>query len=316
MGIPQLNQYLQQHSDHGIREITLNHLRGRKIVIDTSIFMYKYLSENALVENFYLMITKFRQFNIVPLFVFDGRPPPEKYAEINIRKQKKEQAKREYDCLILKYNKEQNPHRKISLKTTLENLKRQFIKVTYKDIETVKTLMQSYGVSYYEASGEADSICAALVNCGQAYACLSEDMDLFVYGCNKVLRYLSLLNSTVVEYDTIQILKDLGMTYEEFKHVCIITGCDYVKKHQRSLHSTIELFKLYQEDQHNMVTFYDWVISNTDYFDKSIEFNRIEELFNLDNYDKDVLKNIQIFNSSLNTERLVGILTEHGFIFV
>ena len=89
-----------------------------------------------------------------------------------------------------------------------------------------------------------------------------------------------------------------------------------MKKHQRSLRSTIELFKLYQEDQHNMVTFYDWVISNTDYFDKSIEFNRIEELFNLDNYDKDVLKNIQIFNSSLNTERLVGILTEHGFIFV
>ena len=46
---------------------------------------------------------------------------------------------------------------------------------------------------------EADELCAKLV-VKKAFACLSEDMDMFVYGCPKVLRYLSLLNETVVVY--------------------------------------------------------------------------------------------------------------------
>ena len=36
------------------------------------------MGENALLENFYLMISIFREYNIIPLFVFDGKPPKEK----------------------------------------------------------------------------------------------------------------------------------------------------------------------------------------------------------------------------------------------
>jgi len=316
MGIPQLNQFLQQHSCNGIKEISLNMLRGKTIVVDTSIYLYKYLSEEALVENFYLMITKFRQFNITPLFVFDGKPPPEKHAEIASRKQKKDKAKRDYDSLMLKYDREQNPRKRSTMKISLENLKRQFIRITYDDIHTVKKLMQSYGVSYYEASGEADCFCAAVVNSGKAYACLSEDMDMFVYGCKKVLRYLSLLNSTAVEYDTATILDDLKMSYEEFKHVCIITGCDYVGKHQRSLQSTVQLLGMYKENRSSCDTFYDWVVSNTDYFNETVKFEDIESLFDLESCEKDVIGTIQIFNSSPNIKNLTSILSDHGFIFV
>ena len=241
MGIPQLNHYLQQNSDNGIKEISLNELRGKIIVIDTSIYLYKYLSEGILVEGFYHLITKLRQFSVVPLFVFDGKPPPEKQHELDERKQRKEEAKQQYNSVLQKYEKEQNPRKRMALKTTLENLKRQFVKVTHEDIEVVKSLIQAYGVSYIDANGEADALCAAIVNSGKAYACLSEDMDMFVYGCKRVLRYMSLLNATVVKYDTGVIFNDLNITYEEFKEVCIITGCDYVKKHQRSIQSTMEL---------------------------------------------------------------------------
>ena len=57
------------------------------------------------------------------------------------------------------------------------------------------------GISYYQAKGEADKLCAKLVNKNKVFACLSEDMDLFVYGCPKVLRYISLLNKNVIMYD-------------------------------------------------------------------------------------------------------------------
>ena len=316
MGIPQLNQYLQHNSKNGIREISLNDLRGKVLVIDTSIYLYKYLSEGILVEGFYHLITKLRQFNIVPLFVFDGKPPPEKQNEICERKQRKDEARREYNDLLSKFENEQNTRKRLALKTSLDNLKRQFVRVTYEDIYTIKSLIQAYGVSYAEADGEADALCAAIVNSDKAYACLSEDMDMFVYGCKRVLRYLSLLNSSVVIYDTDVILHDLGMTYEEFRDVCIITGCDYVKKHQRSLQATMDLFTKYRMTRQYEESFHKWITYNTDYLSDHIEFENISELFSLKDCYNDFVENVQVFNSAPNVKNLTQILSNNGFIFV
>ena len=317
MGIPQLNHYLQQKSDNGIREIPLSEIRGRSIVVDTSIYLYKYLSEGSLIEGFYHLITKLRQFGISPLFIFDGKPPPEKQGELDERKRRKTAAKDEYEILLQKYRKEQNHKKRIVMKNTLDSLKRQFIKVTHDDISSVKTLMQSYGVSYLDASGEADVLCAAIVNSGKAYACLSEDMDMFVYGCYRVLRYLSLLNSTVVMYDTATILNDLGFTYSEFKDVCIVTGCDYVKKHQRSIDNTITLFERYRKEEHCSPTFSEWMVDNTDFLSKDIDFKKIYGMFDTENYySKSFIDSIKIFNSAPNNTNLTNILSKHGLIFL
>ena len=317
MGIPQLNHYLQQKSDNGIREIPLSEIKGRSIVVDTSIYLYKYLSEGSLIEGFYHLITKLRQFSISPLFIFDGKPPPEKQGELDERKRRKTAAKDEYEILLQKYRKEQNHKKRIVMKNTLDSLKRQFIKVTHDDIGSVKMLMQSYGVSYLDASGEADVLCAAIVNSGKAYACLSEDMDMFVYGCYRVLRYLSLLNSTVVMYDTATILNDLGFTYSEFKDVCIVTGCDYVKKHQRSIDNTITLFERYRKEEHCSPTFSEWMVDNTDFLSKDIDFKKIYEIFDTENYySKGFIDSIKIFNSAPNNTNLTNILSKHGFIFL
>ena len=79
MGIKHLNQYLQNNCKNSIKQIGFSELKYKKIVIDTSIYLYRFLGENALLENFYLMISIFREYNIIPLFVFDGKPPKEKY---------------------------------------------------------------------------------------------------------------------------------------------------------------------------------------------------------------------------------------------
>ena len=61
MGIKHLNRYLQSNCKTGISKISLNDLRGKKIAIDTSIYLYRFIGENALLENFYLMISIFRE---------------------------------------------------------------------------------------------------------------------------------------------------------------------------------------------------------------------------------------------------------------
>ena len=45
----------------------------------------------------------------------------------------------------------------------LDTLKRDFVKIKHTDIENVKLLLQAYGVSYIDAPGEADKLCAKIV---------------------------------------------------------------------------------------------------------------------------------------------------------
>ena len=63
-----------------------------------------------------------------------------------------------------------------------------------------------------------------------AYACLSEDMDMVGYGCPRVLRYFSLVNETVIQYNYRLILKDLNkIDKEDFTTLCVLAGTDYGK---------------------------------------------------------------------------------------
>ena len=47
----------------------------------------------------YLMLTVFRYYNIIPIFVFDGKPPPEKKDLLQKRKEDKQDAEEEYNKL-------------------------------------------------------------------------------------------------------------------------------------------------------------------------------------------------------------------------
>ena len=78
MGIKNLNRYLKDNCNESIKQISLSDLNGKKIAIDISIYLYKYETENVLLENIYLMLSIFRKYQIIPLFIFDGKSPPEK----------------------------------------------------------------------------------------------------------------------------------------------------------------------------------------------------------------------------------------------
>ena len=74
MGIKLLN-HLIQNTCHKNKLISLFQLKGKKIVIDISIYLYRFKSEQKLMENMYLLCGLFQYYNITPLFIFDGKPP-------------------------------------------------------------------------------------------------------------------------------------------------------------------------------------------------------------------------------------------------
>ena len=74
----------------------MSKLQGKRIVVDVSIYLYKYETENSLIESIYTMISIFRHYNIIPIFIFDGVAPTEKKELIESRLQKKRTAENEY----------------------------------------------------------------------------------------------------------------------------------------------------------------------------------------------------------------------------
>ena len=90
MGIRYLNTYIKNNCSHGLSNVNIRNLAGHSLAIDTSIYMYKFLGQNKLIENFYLMISILLYYKITPIFIFDGKPPPEK---IDILKQRRQNKK-------------------------------------------------------------------------------------------------------------------------------------------------------------------------------------------------------------------------------
>ena len=245
MGIRNLNRYLRNNCPESIKCIPISDISHKKIAVDISIYLYKYESENALLENMFIMLSIFRHYNIIPIFIFDGKPPDEKKDLLQKRKEDKKMAQEEYYKLqqSLQEIDKLNSNKQYII-STMNQLKKQFVQINKEKIEKVKSLIRAYGATYYDAPGEADELCALLVIKKKVWACLSEDMDLFVYGCSRVLRYFSLVSHTVVLYYTKGIFNELNMTHKEFKEICILSGTDYNinTNKQVNLNVTIEYF--------------------------------------------------------------------------
>ena len=236
MGIRNLNRFIQQHCPDSSTRIHLRDLSGKRVAVDTSIYMYRYSGEGALLENMYLMASVFRHYDIHAVFIFDGPPPPQKTDLIELRRKKKDLAKKQYDALVeIIKEKKHAPTASVEtteiddIEDTMRELKKQFIRLRDCDITNVKELLVSFGFATIDAEGEADVLCAKLSIKKRVDACLSDDTDMFVYGCPVVLRHISLLNHSVVSYDTREIMKKLALTQQEFKMMCVVCGTDYTQ---------------------------------------------------------------------------------------
>ena len=80
MGIRYLNKLFREECKNkdAIKITHMSQLSGKKIAVDISIYLYKFVSDDQLIENMYLLLSIFRYYNIIPIFVFDGKPPAEK----------------------------------------------------------------------------------------------------------------------------------------------------------------------------------------------------------------------------------------------
>ena len=202
-----------------------------------------------------------------------------------------------------------------AIKSNMNKLKKEFVYITPIKTAKVKELITNWGYSYYTAKGEADELCAQLVNEKKVWACMSDDTDLFVYGCKRVIKNLSLINETFIMYTLDDILDALNiLSYDHFKTLCALTGADYINTNG---YTFIQLYNEYQnirdEDKKTIKCLYEWFSehSTINLIDNDI-FNNILNIYYIENA---ILPNIEMANSSYNRQAMKPILIDDGFIF-
>ena len=323
MGIRHLNRFLKENASPSIKLCKLAELSSKKIAVDISIYMYRFALDNTLIENIYLMLSVFRHYNIIPVFIFDGKPPPEKKDLLIKRKEDKLEAEEEYNKLKekLELNHDMDESDKQELIYSMDMLKKKIVTINKNDIDNVKNLIRAYGATYYDAPGEADELCAMLTMKEKVWACLSEDMDMFVYGCSRVIRYLSLLNHTAVVYDLKGILNNLGISQKELREICVLSGTDYnidYDDNSNTLTNTLKYFKKYHKSKSNL-GFYEWLIENHNEVISNYELlQNIYDMFDLSDSSHDYIKlfeKIKIVNGPIITSEVREILKTDGFLF-
>jgi len=329
MGIRHLNRFFRDNAENAMKVISLSELSGKKIAVDISIYMHKYAAECTLIESIYSMLALFRHYNITPIFVFDGKPPAEKKELLLKRREDRKEALCEFDKLkcVLDNNEDMEDSEKQEIIGQMDILKRNFVKIKKNDVELVKDLIRAYGATYYDAPGEADELCALLAIKGKVWATLSEDMDMFVYGCPHVVRYLSLLNHTAVLYDLKSILQQLGVTQKELREICILSGTDYNSmndaddNNSHNLHATLKLFKKYFKERKcnknsEDVGFYEWLIETTNYIEDYEMLVKIYGMFDIaNNVNVKNFESIRIANGPIIHDDIRVILKTDGFLF-
>lgn len=314
MGIQYLNTYIKNNTTaKSIKKISFNELKNKVIAVDISIYLYKFMNDDSLIVNIYHMLSIFVYYDINAIFVFDGKPPVEKKELLEKREIDKIKARVKYQELE-KHLWSCNEYEKQEIIESMVSLKKKFTKLKYSDIKKVKELISAFGFTYIQANCEADIICGKMVVKNIAYACLSEDMDMFLYGCTRVIRYLSLLNHSAILYDLKNILMELNLTFKEFKEICIISGTDYnSEKNKINLYDAINLHNRFKETKSK--DFYEWLDNTTDYIDNVYILYNIYNMFLMENI---VLKEycINVKKKEINYDQIKEIMIPEGFIFL
>ncbi|XP_063908078.1 flap endonuclease 1 [Zophobas morio] len=236
MGILGLSKLLADLAPQAIKEGEIKHYFGRKVAIDASMCLYQFLiavrnetgqltsvdgeTTSHLLGTFYRTI-RLIENGIKPVYVFDGKPPDLKSAELNKRQERREEAQKALDKAT-----------ELGDVTEIDRFNRRLVKVTRNHADEAKQLLTLMGVPYVEAPCEAEAQCAAMVKAGLVYATATEDMDALTFGSNILLRHLTFSEARkmpVQEIHLDKVLQGLELDQGAFVDLCILLGCDYTE---------------------------------------------------------------------------------------
>ncbi|TLZ88202.1 MAG: flap endonuclease-1 [Methanobacteriota archaeon] len=224
---------------------SLEALRGRPIAVDGNLELYQFLSimrtrDGQPLQDSTGRITShlnglaFRttrllaDYDIHPVFVFDGRPPDLKRKEIQKRIEVREKSQREYNAAVAAGDT-----------ATAWSKAVMTSRLTGTMVEEAKTLLTLIGIPWIQAPSEGEAQASYLSIEGQTWATGSKDYDSLLFGAPRLVRFLAVASTEFLPsrgrsravppelLDLDENLRVLGLTREELIDAAILIGTDF-----------------------------------------------------------------------------------------
>jgi len=227
------------------QDLELEDLRGKRLAVDANGELYQFLALIRLRDGtplqdsrgritshlsglFYRTTRLITDYSMELLFVFDGKPPALKSAEIARRRSIKERYDAERATAI-----EMGDMAKAYSKSTMTS------RLTREMADEARELLRLMGIPVVQAPSEGEAQASHMVATGSAWATGSKDYDCLLFGTPRLLRFLTISGKEFLPskgafrpitpelIDTPSLLDHYKITREQLVDLAILVGTDF-----------------------------------------------------------------------------------------
>ena len=219
------------------QELPWDALAGRTLAVDGYNAVYQFLATlrqrdgqlfcdaegrvtSHLMGVFYRTTSLLRE-GVLPIWVFDGKPPERKTGTIRQRIEAKERAEGEWQQALAAGDLE-----------TARKKAAQTSRLTRPMVEELRQLLGALGVPSIQAPSEGEAQAATMAARGTVWATASEDYDTLLFGSPKLVRGLAARGRGGTSpgaqlIDRAEVLSSLGISDEELILLGVVIGTDF-----------------------------------------------------------------------------------------
>jgi len=219
------------------QELPWDALAGRTLAVDGYNAVYQFLATlrqrdgqlfcdpegrvtSHLMGVFYRTTSLLRE-GVLPIWVFDGKPPERKTGTIRQRIIAKEKAEDQWQQALAAGDLE-----------TARKKAAQTSRLTRPMVEELHQLLAALGVPSVQAPSEGEAQAAVMASKGAVWAAASEDYDSLLFGAPRLVRGLAARGRAGASpgaslIDRPEVLANLGISDEELILLGIVVGTDF-----------------------------------------------------------------------------------------
>ncbi len=227
------------------QQLALDDLRGKRLAVDTNGELYQFLAlirmrdgsplkdshgriTSHLSGLFYRTTRLITDYGMELVFVFDGKPPALKFAEIARRRTIKEKYDAEHAAAL-----EAGDLAKAYSKATMTS------RLTRDMTDEARELLRLMGLPVVQAPSEGEAQASHMAAKGSVWAAASKDYDCLLFGTPRLVRFLTISGKeflpskgafraiTPEMIDTAALLEHYRITREQLIDLAILVGTDF-----------------------------------------------------------------------------------------
>jgi len=230
--------------EKAVEKTSLKKLSGKTIALDAYNILYQFLAiirgadgrplmdrrgrVTSHLSGLFFRTVNFLVEGLLPVYVFDGRPPEMKRTTIEKRMAVREEAGRLYEAALESGDLEA-ARLYAQRAATLEKYM----------VESAVDLLDAMGVPFVMAPAEGEAQAAYMAAKGSVYASGSQDMDSLLFGSPRLVRNLSIVGRRKLprrnEYVEVEpeiihlqkVLEELQISREQLIDIGLLVGTDY-----------------------------------------------------------------------------------------